>query len=68
MPPMMPAKMHPAMLHGAIALIISDQNDPLFKYHEEKYREIINDGKRTYKTRLYQQDVPLIAEEWQYRR
>ena len=66
--PMMPAKMHMAVLHGAISAVISDQDDPLFKLHEEKYREIINDGKRTYKTRIYQQDVPLIAEDWNYRR
>lgn len=64
----MPVKLQPATLYGAITFVTADQNDPQFQFYETKYREVVNDAKRTFKTRIYQQEVELIAEDWQYRR
>ena len=66
--PEYPVKVQPAILAGAITTITADQNDPLFQFHQSQYRETINDAKRTFKTRIYQQDVETINEEWMYRR
>ena len=63
-----PVKLHPAIMQGAITVVTADQNDPLFKFYDEKYRESINDAKRTFKTRIYKQEVETIFEDWMYRR
>ena len=66
--PEYPVKLHPAILHGAITSITADQNDPLYKFYDTRYRETMNDGKRTFKTRIYNQQAELINEDWSYRR
>lgn len=66
--PEYPVKLQPAILYGAVTTVTADQNDPLFKFYDAKYREAITDGKRTFKTRIYKQEVESLAEEWQYRR
>ena len=60
--------MHPAILYGAAATVIADQNDPLFKLYEQKYREAITDGKRMYKSRIYNQEVETVLEDFNFRR
>ena len=66
--PDFPVKLHPAIMHGAITVLTADQNDPLFQFYEGKYRETIDDAKRTFKTRIYKQEVETIFEDWNYRR
>lgn len=66
--PDVPAKMHPAILYGAAATVIADQNDPLFKLYEQKYRETVTDGKRMYKSRIYNQEVETVLEDYNFRR
>jgi len=66
--PQMPSKMHPTLLYGGILQIAADQNDPLVQGYKLMLAEVLSDGKRLYKTRIYSQDIHTLAEEWQYRR
>ena len=66
--PDMPEKLHIAVQHGAVTLVTADQNDELYQLYEAKYRETINEGKRTYKTRIYGQEVDMIFTDFNYRR
>lgn len=66
--PDIPAKMHPAIIYGAIRSIIVDQSDPNAMYYVNKYSETLNDAKRLYVSRVYNQKVETIAEEFLYRR
>ena len=66
--PKMPAKLHLAILYGATKILLADQNDPNFKYADSLEREIMTEARRTYKTRIYDQEIDTIATDWQYRR
>ena len=66
--PLMPARLHIAIMAGAIKTILADQNDPIYQYWDGREREAINDAKRLYKTRVYQQEVALGAEDYHFRR
>lgn len=63
-----PTRMHPAILWGAARNILPDQNDPQFPVFDERYNKVIVDAKRLYKTRIYNQDVDTIFEDYQFRR
>lgn len=66
--PQMPSKMHPAILYGSILQVAVDQEDALYQTYYIKLAEVLSDGKRLYKTRIYNQDIHTIAEEYLYRR
>jgi hypothetical protein len=66
--PQMPSKMHPGILYGSLLQLAADQDDPMVTSYNLKYAEVLSDGKRTYKTRNYQQDIHSIGEDYFYRR
>ena len=63
-----PPPIQPAVLYGTIAQIAADQDDPMAVAYNVKYAQVLSDGKRVYKSRMYQQDIATIAEDYQYRR
>lgn len=65
--PQMPTKMHPAILYGSLLQLAADQDDPLYQAYNIKFAEVLSDGKRTFKTRIYNQDIHHIGEEYLYR-
>ena len=66
--PQMPIKMHPAILYGAVLQCVTDQDDPMFASYNMKLAEVLSDGKRLYVSRVYNQDIHSLAEDWLYRR
>ena len=66
--PQMPVKLHPAILYGAVLQCTSDQDDPLVQGYMMKLAEVMSDGKRLYVSRIYNQDIHTLAEDWMYRR
>ena len=66
--PQMPIKLHPAILYGGVLQCTSDQDDPLFQAYNMKLAEVLSDGKRLYVSRVYNQDIHTLAEDWMYRR
>ena len=66
--PDMPTMMHNAIILGALTMVSADQNDPMVAGYKQEYANVLTDGKRIYKTRLYREDIPTIAEEYHFRR
>ena len=66
--PMVPSKLHPALLYGAVRQLTTDQNDPNHEFYQAKFTEAIVDAKRVYKSRDYNTDVQTVFEEYHYRR
>lgn len=66
--PQMPSKIHPAILYGSILQLTVDQNDPMIGVYNIKLAEVLSDGKRLYTTRIYNQDIHHLGEEYLYRR
>jgi len=66
--PQMPSKMHPAILYGSLVQLAADQDDPMTQSYNLKLAEVLSDGKRTYKTRIYNQDMKNMGSEYLYRR
>ncbi len=66
--PQMPYKMHPAILYGSILQVSVDQNDPMIQAYNTKFAEVLSDGKRLYVSRIYNQQVHNMGEEYLYRR
>jgi hypothetical protein len=64
----MPESMHLGLLYGAITQISADQNDPMTPAYRQKYADVLSDNKKIYRTRMIRSDVPLISEEYHYRR
>ena len=65
--PQIPTQIQPALLYGTIAQIAADQDDPMALAYNQKYAQVLSDGKRVYKTRIYQGDISTIAEDYRYR-
>lgn len=65
--PEYPAKLHPALIYGASRMVTVDQNDENALYHVARYAEVLSDGKRIYVSRVYNQKIETIAEEFRYR-
>ena len=63
-----PVKVQPAIMFGAITVITADQNDELYQFYNARYTETLSDAKRTFKTRIYPQEVETVFEDFQYRR
>ena len=66
--PEMPAKLHPAVLWGALRHVTIDQEDPAAAYYDNKMAEVLSDGKRIYVSRVYSQELKGLHEDWNYRR
>ena len=66
--PEMPPVLHPFMMYGAAKMLMADQNDPILQLMGSQMTANLQDAKRLYKTRIYNQQVETIAEDWQYRR
>jgi len=66
--PAIPYKMHPAILYGAVLQTCADQNDPMWQGYNIKFAEVLSDGKRLYVSRIYDQDIHNLGEEYMYRR
>lgn len=66
--PEMPARMHPAVLFGALRNILLDQADENAAFYNLKMAEVLSDGKRIYVSRPFSQEIHSVAEEYQYRR
>ena len=63
-----PVKLHPAILYGTLIQLTLDQNDPASQGYYTKFAEVLSDGKRLYKTRVYSQQINTVAEDYNYRR
>lgn len=66
--PKMPTMLHPAILYGSLAHIMADQNDPNAVLYMGRYAQVLSDAKRVFVTRIYNQEIHGIHEEWNYRR
>lgn len=66
--PDIPTRMHPALLYGSLLQLTTDQNDQSVQGYKLKLAEVLSDGKRIYKTRVYSQEVSMITDEYHYRR
>jgi hypothetical protein len=66
--PDMPAKLHPAIMYGALRAVILDQNDHNIQLYEFKYKEALDDAVTLYVTRQYAQEFDTIATEEDYRK
>ena len=65
--PQMPVKLHPGILYGAVLQTTLDQDDPLFEAYNMKLAEVLSDGKRLYVSRVYNQEIHNLGEEYLYR-
>ncbi len=65
--PQMPVKLHPAVLYGAVLQAVADQDDPMYSAYNMKLAEVLSDGKRLYVSRVYNQDIHTLAEDYLYR-
>lgn len=66
--PKMPTMLHHGIIYGSLAHIMADQNDPNAVLYMGRYAQVLSDAKRIYVTRVYNQDIHGIQEEWDYRR
>lgn len=66
--PEMPARMHIAVLYGAIRALELDQTDENFAFYHTQYAQVMSDSKKIYLSRPYNQEVTGIHEEYLYRR
>jgi len=66
--PQMPVKLHPAILYGAILQTVIDQEDLMYQAYNLKLAEVLSDGKRLYVSRVYNQDIHHLGEDYLYRR
>ena len=66
--PQMPVKLHAGILYGSVLQCVTDQDDPLYAAYNMKLAEVLSDGKRLYVSRVYNQDIHTLAEDWLYRR
>lgn len=65
--PQMPVKLHAGILYGAVLQAVTDQTDPLFTAYNLKLAEVMSDSKRLYVSRIYNQQIHNLGEEYLYR-
>ena len=66
--PRMPVKLHAGILYGSVLQCVTDQDDPLYSMYHMKLAEVMSDSKRLYVSRIYNQDIHHLGEEYLYRR
>jgi len=65
--PQMPVKLHAGILYGSVLQAVTDQDDPLYAAYNLKLAEVLSDSKRLYVSRVYNQDIHNLGEEYLYR-
>ena len=65
--PQMPVKLHAAILYGSVLQTVTDQDDPLYAAYNLKLAEVLSDSKRLYVSRIYNQDIHHLGEQYLYR-
>lgn len=65
--PQMPVKLHAGILYGAVLQTVIDQTDPLYSAYNMKLAEVLSDSKRLYVSRVYNQQIHNLGEEYLYR-
>lgn len=66
--PEMPARLHIAVLYGALRSLELDQTDENYIFYHTQYAQVMSDSKRIYVSRPYNQEVTGIQEDYMYRR
>lgn len=66
--PEMPARLHIAILYGALRAATLDQNDPNAEFYQNNYAQVMSDAKKIYVSRPYSQEVTGVFEDYRYRR
>ena len=66
--PVYPLVLHGALLHGVVKRLLADQNDKTFIYTDSLQTAAINDAKRLFRTRTYNQEIETVFDEYHYRR
>ena len=66
--PEMPARMHIAVVYGALRSLELDQTDENYIFYHTQYAQVMSDSKRIYVSRPYNQEVTGIHEDYLYRR
>lgn len=66
--PEMPTMLHPAIMYGAVRGLAVDQNDPNVQYYVKMEADTILDAKKIYISRVYNQEMHGIHEDYRYRR
>lgn len=66
--PQMPVKLHAGILYGSVLQAVTDQDDPLYAAYNLKLAEVMSDSKRLYVSRIYNQDIHHLGEDYMYRR
>ena len=66
--PEMPARLHPAVLYGALKYLLQDQNDPQFQVYMQRFAEVVAEGKRIFTQRVSPQEFDTIATDFNFRR
>ena len=65
--PKMPVKLHAGILYGSVLQCVTDQDDPLYSMYHMKLAEVMSDSKRLYVSRIYNQQIHNLGEEYLYR-
>ena len=65
--PQMPVKLHAGILYGSVLQCVTDQDDPMYAAYNLKLAEVLSDSKRLYVSRVYNQDIHNLGEEYLYR-
>src|SRR3990167_280552 len=65
--PQMPVKLHAGILYGSVLQCVTDQDDPMYAMYNLKLAEVMSDSKRLYVSRIYNQDIHHLGEEYRYR-
>lgn len=66
--PVYPVVLHGALLQGVVKRLLADQNDKTFIYADSLQGAAIMDAKRLYKTRIYNQEIDTVFDEYHFRR
>ena len=66
--PLMPIELHLAILKGAVMQVMADQTDPTFALAASERTALLMEARKLYKSRVYDQDIETVAEDYHYRR
>ena len=65
---LMPILLQGAVMQGVVKRLLADQNDKAFIYADSMQTASVNDAKRLYRTRVYNQEIDTVFSEYHYRR
>ena len=55
-------------MYGALRSLMQDQNDPQFQAYQIRFAEVMSDAKAQFVTRIYNQQMHIIDEDYMNRR